>query len=161
MMELGGGGGAASLVVRRCCRHLGGLGSASIPPQACARRAGGRRLGAEPGRAACWRREGGGGACSRRSAAWTAPTQAPFLGPRPWPCLARAWSSFGAPWDAALRRKRTEQTVPLWWTEKEETGARLRWRLHSREKAECHHPVDLSTRNRQFGLETWVQGCSF
>lgn len=55
----------------------------------------------------------------------------------------------------------TEQTVPLWWTEKKETGARLRWRLHSREKAECHHPVDLSTRNRQFGLETWVQGCSF
>lgn len=54
------------------------------------------------------------------------------------------------------RSKRSK--LPLWWTEKKETGARLRWRLHSREKAECHHPVDLSTRNRQFGLETWVQG---
>lgn len=115
VMELGNRvGGAASPVVRRRHRHLGCLGAASIPPQACARRAGGRRLGAEPGRAACWRREGGGDACSRRSAAWTAPTQAPFLGPRPWPSLARAWSSFGAPWDTALQgtRAQTEPRVP-------------------------------------------------
>lgn len=65
-------------MVRCRRRHLGGLGAASIPPQACAGRAGGRRLGAEPGGAACWPREGGGGACSSLSAAWTAPAQAPL-----------------------------------------------------------------------------------
>lgn len=149
-MRAGGG----SLVVPRRRMHLGGLGAASTPPQACARRAGGRRLGAEPGGAACWRCEGGGGACSGRSASWTAPAQEPFLGPWPWRSLAGAWSSFGAPWDAALRGKLTEQpgpiSVPLWWRQGKEDGARLNPRLHRQKKAEGNHPVDLSSSNRQF-----------
>lgn len=33
-------------------------------------------------------------------------------GPRPWRSLARAGSSFGAPWDAALRRMQTQPPVP-------------------------------------------------
>lgn len=58
-------------------------------------------------------REGGGGACSRRLAAWTAPAQAPFLGPRPWHSLARNRSSFGTSGGAALWAKQTKQMI--WW----------------------------------------------
>lgn len=59
-----------------------------------------------------------------------------------------------APWDAALRGKLTEQpgpiSVPLWWRQGKEDGARLNPRRHRQKKAEGYPLVDLSSSNRQF-----------
>lgn len=139
MMEPEGLDRGASRVVRSCRRHLGGLGAASIPPQACARRAGGMRLGAEPGGAACWRREGGEVLAAVAQLPGQRPPRRPFWAlalARSGPILVQLQGALG---HGALGKADGEQRVPSPYRSGGGRGRRL-GRVSRQKEAEGSQP---------------------